>query len=204
MVERSTSTSKESEKAIIALHGWTGNLTSMKPVANALKIENTTWFFLQGPFAIKEDGYSWFEGNEKTGWKYQESFDLLNKMISNLNEQGFPNQKIFILGFSQGACLAMEYIIRQEFSIGGVIPIAGFIGYKDRFKKDILSKDRNTPVLLIHGNKDRVVLPEESKIAHRLFSEAGFRAELHTLSAGHKVPIQAKKLIESFIANSDE
>ena len=204
MVERFTSTSKESGKAIIALHGWTGNLTSMKPVANALKIENTAWFFLQGPFVIKEGGYSWFEGNEETGWKYQESFDLLNKIISNLNEQGFPNQKIFILGFSQGACLAMEYIIRQEFSIGGIIPIAGFIGYKDRFKNDILSENRNTPVLLIHGNRDRVVLPEESKIAHRLFSEAGFRAKLHTLSTGHKVPVQAKKLIESFIANSDE
>ena len=58
-----------------------------------------------------------------------------------------------MLGFSQGACLAMEFIIKQEFSIGGIIPISGFIKNKSYFKKeeDILSKD--TAVLLIHGKK---------------------------------------------------
>jgi len=200
MTERSIPISKESRKAIIALHGWRGNLSSMEPVANALKMKDTKWFFLQGPFTIRPGEYSWFEGNEQTGWKYKESFDLLKKMISDLNDHGFPDHNIFILGFSQGACLAMEFIIRQESSMGGIIPIAGFIHYKDRFKDEILNKDRNTKVLLIHGDKDKVVLPEESKIAHGLFSDTGFRAELHTLSIGHKIPIQAKKLIEDFIS----
>ena len=109
---------------------------------------------------------------------------------------------IYILGFSQGACLAMEFIIRQKFSIGGIIPIAGFIGNKDRFKNDMNCEKPNTRVLLIHGNKDEVIIPEESVMAHRLFSEAGFRVELHTLPVGHKVPIKAKKLIEDFILNN--
>ena len=34
---------------------------------------------------------------------------------------------MYLLGFSQGACLAMEFMIRQEFSLGGIIPISGFI-----------------------------------------------------------------------------
>ncbi len=196
------STSKDPKQAIITLHGFTGNVSSMKPVSKALNIKNVQWVFLQAPFIISEGKYSWFEGNEQTGWKYKSSFDKLKKTILSLNRQGFPNQMIYILGFSQGACLAMEFIIRQKFSIGGIIPIAGFIGNKNRFKNDMNCEKPNTRVLLIHGNKDEVIIPEESVMAHRLFSEAGFRVELHTLPVGHKVPIKAKKLIEDFILNN--
>lgn len=196
------STSKDPKQTIITLHGFTGNASSMKPVSKALNIKNVKWVFLQAPFTISKGKYSWFEGNEQTGWKYKSSFDKLKKTILSLNRQGFPNQMIYILGFSQGACLAMEFIIRQKFSIGGIIPIAGFIGNKDRFKNDINCEKPNTRVLLIHGNKDEVIIPEESVMAHRLFSEAGFRVELHTLPVGHKVPIKAKKLIEDFILNN--
>tara|TARA_B100001113_G_scaffold89667_1_gene71713 strand:+ start:594 stop:1205 length:612 start_codon:yes stop_codon:yes gene_type:complete len=185
--------------AIIAIHGWKGNRSSMEHVANALNMKYAHWTFIQGPYVVSDNEYSWFDGNEKEGWRYQESFDLLNHAILNLNKSGFPNSKIFLLGFSQGACLAMEFIIRQEFSLGGIIPIAGFIGKKDRFKNDIVEGAQDTPVLLIHGSRDEMVLPAESEIAFELFSDAGFKVQLQTLPVGHKIPLQKKDIIEKFI-----
>ena len=185
--------------AIIAIHGWKGNRSSMEHVANALNMKYAHWTFIQGPYVVSDNEYSWFDGNEKEGWRYQESFDLLHRAILNLNKSGFPNSKIFLLGFSQGACLAMEFIIRQEFSLGGIIPIAGFIGKKDRFKNDIVNGAQDTPVLLIHGSRDEMVLPAESEIAFELFSDAGFKVQLHTPSVGHKIPLQKKDIIEKFI-----
>ena len=188
-----------SKVAIIAIHGWKGNRSSMEHVANALNIKYAQWTFIQGPYAAGDNKYSWFEGNEKEGWNYQESLDLLYKTILDINQSGFPKSKIFLLGFSQGACLAMEFIIRQKFSIGGIIPIAGFIVEKDKFKNGMVDGSQNTPVLLIHGSKDEMVLPGESKIALKLFSDASYKVKLETLSVGHKIPIQAKSLIENFI-----
>ena len=185
--------------AIIAIHGWKGNRSSMKHVANALNMKYAHWTFIQGPYVVSDNEYSWFDGNEKEGWRYQESFDLLHHAILNLNKSGFPNSKIFLLGFSQGACLAMEFIIRQEFSLGGIMPIAGFIGKKDRFKNDTVNGAQNTPVLLIHGSRDEMVLPAESEIAFELFSDAGFKVQLQTPSVGHKIPLQTKDIIEKFI-----
>ena len=195
----STSKNNNSKVAIIAIHGWKGNLSSMEHVANALNMKYAQWIFIQGPYAVGDNKYSWFEGNEKEGWRYQESFDLLHETILDINKNGFPKSKIFLLGFSQGACLAMEFIIRQEFSIGGIIPIAGFIGKKDKFKNDIVNGSQNTPVLLIHGSKDEMVLPVESKIAFKLFSDLGFEVQLQTPSVGHKIPLQTKGIIEEFI-----
>ena len=193
------SKNNNSKIAIIAIHGWKGNLSSMEHVANALNINYAQWTFIQGPYTAGDNKYSWFERSEENRWKYQESFDLLHKTILDINQNGFPKSKIFLLGFSQGACLAMEFIIRQKFSIGGIIPIAGFIGKKDRFKNGIVDGSQNTPVLLIHGSADEMVLPVESKIALNLFSDAGYKVKLETLSVGHKIPIQAKSLIENFI-----
>ena len=185
--------------AVIAIHGWKGNRSSMEHVANALNIKYSQWTFIQGPYVVSDNKYSWFEQNEKEEWRYQESFDLIHQTILNLNKNGFPNSKIFLLGFSQGACLAMEFIIRQEFSLGGIIPIAGFIGEKTRFKNDIVDGAQDTPVLLIHGSRDEMVLPAESEIAFELFSNAGFNVQLQTPSVGHKIPLQTKGIIEKFI-----
>ena len=195
----SVSRKNNSKVAIIAIHGWKGNLSSMEHVANALNIKYAQWFFLQAPYAFGDNKYSWFDGNEKEGWRYQESFDLLHETILDLNKNGFSKSNIFLFGFSQGACLAMEFIIRQKFSLGGIIPIAGFIGEKDKFKSGIVDGSQNTPVLLIHGSKDEMVLPLESKIALKLLSDAGFEVKLETLSVSHKIPLQAKSLMENFI-----
>ena len=189
-------------KALIAIHGWKGNRSSMKPIAKAFNIEKSQWTFLEAPYTVSKNQFSWFDGNDEVGWKYQESFDLLSDTIVKLNENGFSNSNIFLLGFSQGACLIMEYMIRQQFSLGGIIPIAGFIGQKEQFKSNIKPGSRNTSVLLIHGEKDEVVLPEESRIASELFSEAGFKTELLSPSVGHKIPIQIKGIIEDFISEA--
>ena len=199
MIIRSFSNSESPSKVLIALHGWTGDISSMEPVANAWALNDVKWILVQAPYIACDGGFSWFDGNEDIGWKYQDSFDILTELISDLNDQGFPNNTIYLLGFSQGACLSMEFMIRQTFSLGGIIPIAGFIRYKKRFKKDILNKSRNTRVLLLHGKKDEVILPEQSKISLELFNDAGYKTQLHILPSRHKVPLQAKYLVEDFI-----
>ena len=199
MIVRSFSKSKYPKKVIITLHGWTGDISSMEPVANAWGLDDVKWVLVQAPYIATNGGFTWFDGNEDIGWKYQDSFDILSKLISKLNDQGFPNHAIYILGFSQGACLSMEFMIRQTFSLGGIIPIAGFIRYKEKFKQDVLNESRNTRVLLLHGDKDEVILPEQSQISFELLKGAGFETQLHILAARHKVPLQAKNLIENFI-----
>ncbi|RPH07306.1 MAG: hypothetical protein CBC06_000030 [bacterium TMED46] len=199
MIVRSFSKSKNPKKAIITLHGWTGDISSMEPVVNAWGLDDVKWVLVQAPYIATNGGFTWFDGNEDIGWKYQDSFDILSKLISELNDQGYPNHAIYILGFSQGACLSMEFMIRQTFSLGGIIPIAGFIRYKERFKQDVLNESRNTRVLLLHGDKDEVILPEQSQISFELLEGAGFETQLHIMAARHKVPLQAKILIANFI-----
>jgi phospholipase/carboxylesterase len=38
---------------------------------------------------------------------------LIDSIIDDLNKKGFAGSRISILGFSQGACLALEYAARN-------------------------------------------------------------------------------------------
>ena len=199
MILNTFSTSESPQKVVIAIHGWTGDVSSMEPVARSLRLPDTKWVFPQAPYKSDKSGYTWFDGNDETGWKYKDSFKIISSLIQDLIDQGFKYNEIFLLGFSQGACLTMEWIIRQPFSIGGIIPIAGFIKYKDRFKIDANLENKETPVLLIHGDRDKVIFPEESEKALKLFDELGYSVNFNLVSAGHKIPLKAKNLITDFI-----
>ena len=199
MILNTFSTSDSPRKAVIAIHGWTGDVSSMEPVAKSLRLPDTKWVIPQAPYKSDKSGFTWFDGNDETGWKYKDSFKIINSLIQDLVGQGFKYNEIFLLGFSQGACLAMEWIIRQPFSIGGAIPLAGFIKYKDRFKIDANLENKETPVLLIHGDRDKVIFPEESEKALKLFDELGYSVNFNLVSAGHKIPLKAKNLITDFI-----
>ena len=201
MVLKTFSTSKTPNRAVIAIHGWTGDASSMEPVGKAMSLKDTMWILPQAPYTAGPGGFSWFDGDEEMGWKYQESFHILTDLIQSLNNQGFPNSDIFIISFSQGACLAMEFMIRQSFSLGGIIPIAGFIRYKKRVKQDATDASRNTPVLLLHGEKDKIILLKQSRISLKIFKDAGYKADLHIFSSGHKIPLQAITSIKNFINN---
>ena len=199
MILNTFSTSGSPRKVVIAIHGWTGDVSSMEPVARSLRLPDTKWLFPQAPYKSDKSGYTWFDGNDETGWKYKDSFTTIYSLIQDLVDQGFKHDEIFLLGFSQGACLAMEWMIRQPFSMGGVIPIAGFIKYKDRFKIDATLESKGTQILLIHGDKDEIIHPEESEKAMKLFQSLGYNVNLHILSTGHKIPLSANNLIQQFI-----
>ena len=199
MILNTFSTSESPQKVVIAIHGWTGDVSSMEPVARSLRLPDTKWVFPQAPYKSDKSGYTWFDGNDETGWKYKDSFKIISSLIQDLIDQGFKYNEIFLLGFSQGACLTMEWIIRQPFSIGGIIPIAGFIKYKDRFKIDATLESKGTQILLIHGDKDEIIHPEESEKALKLFQSLGYNVNLHILSTGHKIPLSANNLIQQFI-----
>lgn len=202
MVIKSFNTSSSPIRAIIAIHGWTGDVHSMIPVVKSIKIADTKWILPQAPYISEKGGFTWFQGSDEEGWLYKKSFNILSKLIDQLLNEGFKYNEIFMIGFSQGACLMKEYIIRQSFSIGGIIPIAGFIRYKEKFLKDAKSESKETRIFLIHGKKDTIVLPIESEKSFNLFSNLGYSVQLIIEPVGHKIPLGIKNKIRRFIVDN--
>jgi len=196
---KSFSTSENVSRAIIALHGWTGNIHSMEPVTKMLKMKNTKWILPEAPYKSSKSGFSWFNKIKKNNWYYLKSFNFLSKIIISLKEEGFQNSQIFMLGFSQGACISIEFMIRQKFSIGGIIPISGFIRFKKKVEIDATMESKKTSILLLHGENDKIIDCTESKEALKTLRDIGYPTFIELFSTGHKIPIQARARIQKFI-----
>jgi predicted esterase len=50
---------------------------------------------------------------------------MVDRLFAQLEESGFPSSKIALLGFSQGACLALEYAARHPRRYGALIGLSG-------------------------------------------------------------------------------
>ena len=200
LVTRTYATSDKPDKAIIAIHGWKGDEYVFEQVAKLIKVENSEWFFPRAPYkADSGEGNSWFGGNDETGWEFDKTFDGMNNLIKKILKSGYSPSKIFLVGFSQGACLAIDFALRLPFSIGGVVVIAGFIKFKERFLEEASKESGDTPILLMHGNQDDIIPIKAGKTAYNILHERGYPIYFESYNAKHKIPLKKMSLINEFI-----
>lgn len=184
--------------AIIGIHGWQGDTTSLQPLTKSIKGEHIHWFLPQGPYRASEQGYSWYGGTKETGWKFDKSFEFMDTLVEQVLDR-FPPHHIYFLGFSQGAVFAFHYIVKQLKSFGGAIPISGFVPHKRDFESVGFKKKNDTPFLILHGKDDTVVKPSGSEDMHSILTDGGFSSELYFYDGGHKIRLSAIDMIKSFL-----
>ena len=200
LVTRTYTTSDTPDKAIIALHGWKGDEYVFEQVAKLIKLENSEWFFPRAPYkADSGEGNSWFGGNDETGWEFDKTFNGMNNLIKKIQKSGYSPSKIFLVGFSQGACLAIDFALRLPFSIGGIVAIAGFIKFKERFLEEVSKESCDTPILLMHGNQDDIIPIKAGETAYNILLEKGNPIHFERYNAKHKIPLKKMNLINKFI-----
>jgi phospholipase/carboxylesterase len=54
-----------------------------------------------------------------------DALETLSRVVEDLESQGAPSERIVLLGFSQGACLALEFAARNARRYGGVVGLSG-------------------------------------------------------------------------------
>src|SRR5258708_7211258 len=79
-------------------------------------------------------GHTWYPNSflapieRKEPW-LSSALELVASIIEKLADEGMPHTKVAILGFSQGACLATEFVARNPIRYGGLVAFtSGLIG----------------------------------------------------------------------------
>ena len=88
---------------------------------------------------------------------------LIGDTYHQIVEAGIPPERIILLGFSQGACLTLEFAARHARRYGGVVGLSGALIGPDESPRDYAGSFEGTPVFLgcsdvdFHVPKERVV-----------------------------------------------
>ena len=115
---------KSAKAAVILVHGRGATPESMLPLAEAFgrgdilylapRAANNTWY----PNSFLAP----IEANEP--W-LSSALEVIGALVTRLEADGFPSNRIGILGFSQGACLTSEFAARNARRYGMIAALTG-------------------------------------------------------------------------------
>ena len=116
---------EDSSAAIIMIHGRGASAESILTLAN--EFENVDDFHFAAPQANNFQWYphSFLAPTDRNEPGLSSGLQAIFDIIHDLEEKGIPKNKIILLGFSQGACLASEYVARHPARYGGLIALSG-------------------------------------------------------------------------------
>src|SRR6266498_2247812 len=87
---------------------------------------------------------------------------FVGEVFAEIIKAGIPSEQVMLLGFSQGACLALEFAARNARRYGGIVGLSGALIGPDDTPRDYAGSLAGTPVFLgcsdvdFHVPKERV------------------------------------------------
>lgn len=172
------------EKLVVFLHGWGANGADLIGLAPHFARALPTTLFLSpdAPFPCDANpaGLQWFSFADNSQAQLIGGARLAASLVSTfLDEEqarlGLRDEDTVLVGFSQGAMLALQVGLRMNRRLAGVIAYSGVLIAAETLKEEITAKP---PVLLVHGERDTVVPPQASQVAQQFLVHSGVDAKL--------------------------
>lgn len=206
--------------AVILLHGYGAPGDDLLPLADVLSgPSGTRWIFPEGPLPLNMgfgDSRAWWlidmarlEADRAAGRVRDLSSEVprglpqareaLETFLTALpSALAVDYQRTLIGGFSQGAMLTCDLVMRAAFPFAGLIQLSGSLLAKQDWRP-AGGKRAGLPVFQSHGTQDPI-LPYA--MAERLRDElmaGGLAVQWHSFHGGHEIPEPVLRRLSGFI-----
>jgi len=110
--------------AVILIHGRGRPSEEMAGIGEALKLDGVRYFCPEAA------GHSWYPGRfleplENNQPALDQALGTVGRLVKRLHGEGFPDERIVLGGFSQGACLVAEFLVRRPASYAAALIFTG-------------------------------------------------------------------------------
>src|SRR5262245_42279633 len=160
------------DKAVIMLHGRGATAADILALTDHIEQSDLAYIAPQAP------GNSWYpdsflaplDPNEPA---LAQALAMVGALIDGIAKDGIDRERVVLLGFSQGGCLALEYAARHAHRYAAVIGLsAGLIG-PENTTRDYAGSLAGTPVFLGCGDMDDHIPLERVKESTRVLRSLG-------------------------------
>ncbi len=163
----------EADAAMIMIHGRGATAPSILEFANEFNTDKK--LTLRAPQASGNTWYpySFMENTEKNEPGLSSGLQEIFTIVQELKSEGIARDKIYLLGFSQGACLASEFVARHPAKYAGLFALSGgLIG--DAVNADNYTGDlEGTPIFMGCSDVDPHIPKERVNESEEIFQKLG-------------------------------
>ena len=195
--------------AIILLHGYGGSGEDISMITLNWKrfLPNTVFLCPDGheKCSINPNGHQWFDSsNDDPNYILEESKKSekkINEFIKEVKKNyNLKNSQICLSGFSQGCMMSINLGLTTNENYNCIVGFSGkIIDKNDLIKRKTLS----TKMLLMHGDMDTVVPPNNLLEAKDFMIRNNIQVETKMIkNCEHHIPIEASSSALNYIKNN--
>jgi len=143
----------EASGALVLLHGRGGTAGNIISLAGEFNLNNMA---ILAPQATNNSWYpySFIAPAEENQPALDSALEIIGETVNDIIAAGIPAEKIWFAGFSQGACLTLEYVARNAQHYGGVIAFTGGLIGQQLIADNYKGNFKHTPFLITTGSPD--------------------------------------------------
>lgn len=175
ITEKGNSLEKAS-RALILLHGRGAAADDLLPLADVFT--DGTWYIA----APQATNYQWYPYSFMEPLSMNEpwlgsAISLVQRLIKEIS-LSVTAEKIYMMGFSQGACLVSEVAARTAQKFGGIAVFTGGLIGDKIYRENYNGSFEGTPVYISNGDDDPHIPESRSVETQQLFLEMGAQVTL--------------------------
>lgn len=167
----------QANKALIMIHGRGATAESILTLSSYLNLAD---YAILAPQANSNTWYPFgFMASDKGNLvALESSLKQIEEAVEEVTDAGISSENLYFLGFSQGACLSLEFVTRNAKRYGGVVAFTGgLIGEvidASKYSGDF----QQTPVFIGGSNSDFHVPAKRMQETQDLMKSMGAKVTL--------------------------
>lgn len=192
-------------RRLVLLHGWGADADDLLDLAEVLVPPEVSVVSLRAPELHPAGmGRQWYpllwsvDMVPEPAWeRVPAAREALRRRLCDLAAT-VPLEQTAVLGFSQGAAMALDA------ATGGdqPLPLAALIASSGYPHRGWRPQACGTPVLLTHGRQDPVVTPDHCDSLQHLLQDAGIAVHRYDFSGGHGIDPALLPELARFLADA--
>lgn len=108
-------------------------------------------------------------------------------LIERERERGVPDERVVLMGFSQGCAMTLMTGLRHPHRLAGLVGLSGYLPLAATTAAERHVANRETPVFLAHGTHDPMIPLARAEASRDALLALGQPVEWHTYPMEHSV-----------------
>jgi predicted esterase len=188
---------------IIAIHGRGASASDILGLAGEVALDDVAFV------APQAAGFTWYPYSFLSSIPQNEphlssALRLVERLVDQIAAGGVAHERIGVMGFSQGACLALEFAARHARRYAAVIGLSGGLIGPPGTARDYAGGMDGTPVFLGCSDADAHIPLERVRESAEVFRRMGAAVDERIYPGmGHTVNGDELNAVRSLLANRD-
>lgn len=178
-----------SQQLVIVLHGRGDSADGFLWLQEELGIDSLDFLLLNAPSPYYT-GFSWYDLPPDQQPGILRSRKLLGDVLAETERSGYPPERTFLLGFSQGCLLTMEFGGRHSRRLAGYIGISGYSNDPESLARELNPEVNKGDWLITHGTMDEMLPVARTRTQIQVLRDAGFKLDYREYMKTHTVDFE--------------